>query len=387
MRNDSTTDCDYLLAGGGLQNCLIALLLLHRQPECRVTLVEQESALCGNHTWSFHLADIPPEARAALEPVLDFTWDHYTVKFPGMQRRVDCPYGSILSERLAAAVRARIEAAPNARLVLNTPIAAVDADRIVLGNGRVLYGRTVIDARGLPPHQPVKSTGYQKFVGLELRLAAPFPLRGPVLMDAEVPQEDGFRFFYVLPFESDCVLVEDTRFSDSPDLDIARLRAEVLRYAGGLGLDVHEILREESGVLPMPWSARRVWPAAPPLLAGYRGGFLHPATGYSFPLAVRLALHIADRAPEPPFDAGWAGFMRRHRAQYRFATWLNLLLFRAYPPARRYHIFQRFYTLPEDVIERFYRLEMTRWDQARFFLGRPPRGLSLRRLLEGAPES
>jgi lycopene beta-cyclase len=104
-------------------------------------------------------------------------------------------------------------------------------------------------------------------------------------------------------------------------------------------------------------------------------------------VALRLARHIADRAPETPFDATWPEFLRAHQQQYRFAAFLNRLLFTAYMPAQRYHIFQRFYHLPEPVIERFYRLEMTGRDKARIFLGRPPRGFSFRRLLEGAPKS
>ena len=143
----------------------------------------------------------------------------------------------------------------------------------------------------------------------------------------------------------------------------------------------------ESGVLPMPYSTKPDWTRSNPLTAGYAGGFLHPATGYSFPVAVRLAQYIADRAPSPTLGEDWTAFLGKHQQQYRFASFLNRLLFTAYPPDQRFHVFQRFYHLPEAVIERFYRLEMTRRDRARIFIGRPPRGFSFRRLLEGAPKS
>ena len=43
-------------------------------------------------------------------------------------------------------------------------------------------------------------------------------------MDATVPQRDGFRFVYTLPFAPDRVLIEDTYYSDGLDLDPAALR-------------------------------------------------------------------------------------------------------------------------------------------------------------------
>lgn len=378
---------DYLLVGGGLQNGLLALLLLHRDPHARISLIEQAATLGGNHTWSFHQSDVPADCAEALAPLIQYTWDRYDVCFPSLRRTVRCGYASILSEHLHAVLMARFAAAPNAELRLNTTVDAVAHDSVTLANGTVLRGHTVIDARGRGAGTVDGGTGYQKFVGLDLQLERPGPFTHPVLMDARVQQRDGFRFFYVLPFAPDRVLVEDTRFSDRPNLDVAELRHAVLRYAEEQGLAIREILRTEQGVLPMPWSASPACAVSPPLVAGYAGGFLHPATGYSFPVALRLARHIADRAPETPFDAAWPEFLRAHQQQYRFAAFLNRLLFTAYAPAQRYHIIQRFYHLPEPVIERFYRLDMTGRDKARIFLGRPPRGFSFRRLLEGAPKS
>lgn len=378
---------DYLLVGGGLQNCLIALLLLHRDPDTRMSLLERGPVLGGNHTWSFHLADVPDGCQEALAPAIQYTWEAYDVLFPALRRTVRCGYGTILSDHLHKLLVEHFAAAPNAHLMLNTPVNAVKANQVRLEDGAVLYGRTVIDARGVRASDVESGAGYQKFVGLELELERPGPYFHPVLMDARVPQIGGFRFFYVLPFSPKRVLVEDTRFSDEPSLDVEGLRRAVLDYAKEKGLAVKDVVRMESGVLPMPYATKRDWPSMAPLQAGYAGGFLHPATGYSFPVALRLAQLIADKAPAPPTDSEWANFLRKHQQQYRFASFLNRLLFTAYAPEQRFHIFQRFYHLSEPVIERFYRLEMTGRDRARIFLGRPPRGFSFRRLLEGAPKS
>jgi len=378
---------DYLLVGGGLQNCLIALFLLARAPETRITLVERGGALGGNHTWSFHAEDIPESYREILAPAVHRMWDSYDVFFPGLERRVWCAYGTMLSSDMDSLLQERFAACAHARLVLGQAVASVADGRVTLHSGEVLHGRHVIDGRGADKKPNTGGKGYQKFVGLELQLRNPCPHDVPLLMDARVPQVDGFRFFYVLPFAPDRVLVEDTRFSNNADLDIPAMQQAVLHYVAEKGLGVREILRTEYGVLPMPYTVPATWPGSMPLDVGYRGGFFHPATGYSVPIAARIAAHIADRAPDSPLNGGWHELVDAHRQQYRFATFLNRLLFTACKPEFRYTVFERFYRLPESAIGRFYRMEMSVGDKARMFLGRPPRGFSLRHLFEGAPLS
>ena len=60
---------DYLLIGGGLQNALIALAVLTRDPEARVCLVERGATLGGNHLWCFHGLDLSEAGQALLEHV------------------------------------------------------------------------------------------------------------------------------------------------------------------------------------------------------------------------------------------------------------------------------------------------------------------------------
>ena len=78
----------------------------------------------------------------------------------------------------------------------------------------------VIDGRGEPGGAHL-DIAFQKFLGLFIRLAEPHGLTGPILMDATVKQEDGYRFIYTLPFSETDVLVEDTYYADDPDLENA----------------------------------------------------------------------------------------------------------------------------------------------------------------------
>lgn len=347
-------------------------------------MIERGEAPGGNHTWCFHAGDIREEARAWLDPLVVCRWDDgYDVAFPDLARHVRSPYALVSSERMAERVTRALDV-PGSRLVTRATATEIAPDRVTYqdadGASHTIEAAAVIDARG-PDRSAERDCGWQKFVGHELALAAPHGLERPILMDATVPQTDGFRFFYVLPIAPDRVLVEDTYFSDRPYLDVSELRAEIAAYVARRGWTVTSLVREEVGVLPLPWRAAPPSPSAP-LVAGYAGGWFHPVTGYSFPIAARLAQLVAAHSPQELFGPALASLSADHARQLRFALKLNHMLFRWFPPDQRYHVLERFYRrLPEASVRRFYALELTGLDRARILVGRPPRGLSWRAAL------
>ena len=368
---------EYVLVGGGLQNALIAMALLDRERPPAIALVERGERLGGNHTWCFHAGDVPAGAGRWIDPLVAHSWEGHEVLFPTLRRRIAARYAAITSDRLDQVVRQRL--GPGA-LHLARAARSVEAHRVVLEDGEVLMGRVVIDARG-PAENGGGGCGYQKFLGVEIALEREHGLEMPVLMDATVAQIDGFRFVYVLPLAADRLLVEDTYFSDGAALDREALRERALAYARSRGFGRGEVVREEAGVLPMPWRGDGLpRPAAGgPLAAGYQGGWFHPATGYSFPVAARLAALIG--AVDSAALLGGAELARLAasvRRQATFARQLNRFLFRWCAPAERWQILERFYRLPDELVLRFYALDLQPQDMARILLGRPPRGLSLR---------
>jgi lycopene beta-cyclase len=369
-----------ILVGGGLQSALIALAVLQRHPHARLALVEREHALGGVHTWSFHAGDLGEAMARVVEPLVVRRWPGYEVAFPGLARRLEQPYASISSGRLAEVVEAALARAPNARLVRGVAATHLHAHGVQLATGEWLAGTQVIDARG---PEAGAAQAFQKFVGLELELMEAPARERPVVMDATVAQHDGFRFVYTLPLAAERWLIEDTYYSDSPALDEPLLTRRVLDYARAQGLRVSRVLRTERGVLPLPLELPP--PALPgdagALVAGYRGGWFHPTTGYSLPCAARLAELVADSWPAAPAPERLAALQGEQREQARFATLLNRLLFRACAPEQRWRVLERFYRLPEPSIARFYALQTTRADRARILLGAPPRGVSLGRAL------
>ncbi|MCG8416845.1 MAG: lycopene beta-cyclase CrtY [Proteobacteria bacterium] len=374
---------DYILVGGGLQNSLIAMALLVRRPEVRLALVERRGVLGGNHIWCFHSDDVSERAGTFVDPLIAHRWPGYEIRFPGLGRVLDTPYAAVTCERLHRVVTERLSERPGCSLFLHCEVKDLAGREVFLADGRQLRGRAVIDARGPRASYPAGTTGYQKFLGCEFILAAGHELARPVIMDATVEQgEDGYRFFYVLPLARDRVLIEETHFSDTPSLANDQLRHNVTGYAEQMGLRVSGIAREETGILPMPWQGQVELPAPDgPMVAGYRGGWFHPATGYSFPVAVRLADHVSSTTPDELIGAGFLELVAEQNRQASYCYKLNKMMFGWFPPDQRYNVFKRFYRLPEATIRRFYALALTRGDRLRILMGLPPRGLSIRKAL------
>lgn len=379
MKRPPHPELDYLLVGGGLQSVLLALAILERTPGARLLLLERGKRLGGNHTWCCHAADVPEDARAWFAPLVVARHSRYDVHFPGRTRRLNEPYLALTSERLHDVAEARLAAAPAASWVRGD-VVGVARDEVVMSDGSRFGARLVIDARG-PDAAVGDVRHFQKFVGLELSVRPESVPDAPTLMDARVPQHDGFRFMYVVPLARDRVLVEDTYYSDSPVLDVPALELGVLAHASQVGLDVSFVARREHGVLPLPLRSPALASEEGPLRAGYAGGYFHPTTGYSLPFALAFARHVASRQPEEVRDAEFITAQRRLARQQRYACWLNRLLFTGFSPEDRHHVLERFYGLPEGTIRRFYALSLTPLDRARILCGRPPRGFSPRRLL------
>jgi lycopene beta-cyclase len=352
---------DVVLVGGGLASGLAALALRRRRPELRLALVEASDRIGGNHTWSFHDSDVDDDGRALLAPLVSRRWPAVRAAFPDHQRILPTGYSSIRSPDLDAAVRQAV-----GTVILGARARAVTPGRVELDDGRSLEAPLIVDARG--PRTCDESAAFQKFVGLEVTLDRDWPEDLPTVMDATVPQHDGYRFFYVLPFTRRRVLVEETFYSDGPALPDHGIAA----FLAERGLCMTSVVREERGVLPLPLTAFRLPPLGSPLRLGYQGGWLHPTTGFSLPVATAVAGALAGGG-----IAAVAALYRRLSPAIRFCLGLNRLLFRAVPADRRWSVFSRFYRLPRPTIERFYALAPSAADRARLLCGRPPAGLSL----------
>ncbi len=365
-------DADVILVGGGLANCLIAIRLKARSPQLRLVLLEQGASLGGNHTWSFHGSDISASQLEWLRPLIAASWTSHEIIFPTRRRTLPGSYHTIFSEQLNEQVCAKLGDA----VWTDCSVAEVASEQVTLADGRELRAKTVIDGRGDPGSRDL-DVRFQKFFGLMVELESPCGLDAPILMDARLPQEDGFRFMYSLPFSPTQLLIEDTRYSDTPTLAVESMRKAIYAYAEARGWRIVKVLREEQGALPvvLDGDLKAFWAASPGLpRSGIRAGLFHYTTGYSLPEAVRLA---DDLAGWDNLDSATLAKVIRARS---FRLWrkglyfrlLNRMLYLASAPEDRYRMLEYFYRLPANTINRFYAGSLTNLDKLRIVTGKPP---------------
>jgi lycopene beta-cyclase len=368
---------DFIFLGGGLAGGLCALALATRRPDLKLLVVEAGATLGGNHLWSFFDSDIAIADRWLVEPLIVHRWPGYEVRFPAYTRKFDEPYQSIESERFDAVVRAALPGGA----VVQGQVEGVDGTTVTLADGRSFDGGRIVDTRGAGDLSKI-GCGWQKFVGQTLKLSKPHGLARPVIMDASVEQLDGYRFVYLLPFSEHEVFVEDTYYSDTPDLDVEQIERRIADYARQMNWEFEPSERQETGVLPVVTGGafENYWPASDSLdRGGVRAGLFQPLTSYSLPDAVRFASGLA---ADPTLDI--REYAADHWRRGRFNRLLTRMLFRAAKPAERYRVLQRFYSLPESLIARFYAGRSTLGDKARVLIGKPPIpiGRAVRAILE-----
>jgi lycopene beta-cyclase len=385
------TSPSLVIVGGGLAGGLAALALADEGRGSSVALVESGGTLGGDagHTWSCHESDLDGDVRGLVTPLVAHRWPEQIVRFPGRERRLDTGYLTVTGERFARLVRERLERA-GARVLLGARAVDVGERYVRLADGRALEGDIVLDARGPERHAvPGARGGFQKFVGLEVALKDDGPWQLPVVMDASVEQNEGFRFVYVLPFSRRHVLVEDTVYAEDGRVDIDAYARRVAAYVEAHGARIDRVLRREVGVLPLPLDDERrpERGRGGPLPIGYRGGFFHGVTGYSLPEAARVARAVARTRSREDASRALAALARARAGQRRFQRLLARLLFRALPAPKRWTALERFYRLPDETIARFYASRSTAFDRARVLVGRPPAGFSWRGLLSAVREA
>lgn len=366
--------CDVAIVGAGLAGGMIALALKRKHPELDIRLIDASDRIGGNHLWSFFASDVAEGHRWIVAPLISYGWKSYDVAFPGHARTLESAYYSIESDRLDMVVRAHL---PADALMLGRKVLGASPTAVVLADGDRVQARGVIDCRGTGD-LGLLDLGWQKFLGREFSLAEPHDLARPVVMDATVEQIDGYRFVYVLPFAATRMFVEDTYYSDTPDVDAKLLGGRIDDYVQRRGWQTERMVREEAGVLPVAMGGdfEEYWRSGgnKTAKAGMRAGLFHPTTGYSLPDAIRTAALIANTT-----DLGGAalhdlthGFARSTWRRRGFYRMLDKMLFKAAEPAERYRILERFYRLSPQLIGRFYAGRSSMTDMARILSGKPP---------------
>ena len=368
-----------VILGAGLSGLLTAWRCLELNPKLKITLIDANSEIAGDHTWSFNLNDIDTELQKWVRPFIAHQWDAYDVKFPTRQRTLNITYCTGNSETLKSCVRPLIDSG-RLSLKLNSRVQDIGEDIVFLEGGEEIQSALILDARGFEPN-PERYLGYQKFVGHVIRTKQPHGVERPIIMDATVPQLGGYRFVYCLPYSDTELLVEDTYYTDGADMKSQEVDARIRDYIESqLNITSYEVARRETGILPITIAIKPDVYA--PMSIGIRGGYYHAVTGYSFPDAAKVADKLAhqilslvnggQKITNRNLQVAMQNMQREHYSAERFFRLLNRMLFRAAKPQERYMVLQRFYGLGEGLIERFYAGDLTWRDKVRILIGKPP---------------
>jgi lycopene beta-cyclase len=373
-------DYDLVFAGCGLASGLSAYLIRKERPKARILVLDAGRPEDWDQTWSFQtvpgrLNETGSEVFQApdqswLAPFLSGYWPRYEVQFPGRHRVMNLPYASLryrdfiqqLKKGLGSSYRSGIW------------IGKVEPETVTLRDGTEIRARCVVDARGWESAAAGSMSGFQKFVGLQLQLKNAHGLQHPILMDATVPQDDGFRFMYVLPWTADSVLIEDTHYSRDPAVDFELYQKEILNYAQAKSWTVERILGSEQGSLPIPlFGQEKPETGATPTI-GVRAGLFHPTTGYSIYEAIMIAECLARESSWVAADISkkLTQLTDERWRQHEFYRRLNNMMFLASADDQRYRVLEKFYEHEEGLVARFYAGLTSARDKLAILSGKPP---------------
>ena len=344
-----------IIIGGGIWGSLLAIRLKALHPEIEFELHEPREDLGDGLSFSFHRSDISPEHFELLRPLLSYQWSGFSVEFPGFSKTFEDPYCFLHHRDLAIHLKKLI---PEKNLILQSEINLEEARQ---------RGAFVIDTR---PLGYFKAIGYQKSLGLHLRVEENHSFNRPMTVDARVEQKDSFRFLQFLPLRPGEILVKDTRYSARPSLYSEYFEEDILRDCVLRGLSVKDVLHREQEFRKIP-GERFVAENSQRVIR--LEGFYHDLTGDTLPDALRLI----ERMVKTSFRYGELkevirNYHSERESKKRIIRSLNAFMYeQSSPCSERYLYLRSLYQLPRRIREKFYAGDLEVRDLLLALLQRP----------------
>jgi lycopene beta-cyclase len=276
---------ELVILGGGLAGLSLAARLADMPQLGRLCVIEPRRGYTDDRSFSFWAED-----RSTWSSRAYHRWDEWQFACLGgeslTRRAAGWRYVYLRSKDVYDEALGRLSASPHIELRLGSRVEQVltaHGGFEVRTDSGSLRARHVVDTRPPPASRLLRSQMFQCFVGRELLLhdARLDPQKLELMTDMR-SDAHGFVFSYVLPFSTDRVLVEATRFSSRP-LDFDLLAADLDRLVARRGWQRATALRTEQAVLPMglpPIADDERVPGV--CYAGTTAGALRAASGYGF---------------------------------------------------------------------------------------------------------
>jgi len=364
---------DILVIGGQLAGALATLALVQRRPDLRVLLLETGDAPDPGAAWTCLIDEIDPADRWLVEPFAK-TWRRYEVRMPRYRRNLSLPVMTLTAKALAAALAEHVPA--DARI--SGEVVALDAGGVRLADGRDIRARAVIDARA-GTAWPHLQGGWLVSFSQVLGLARTHDIQRPVLIDARVPQRNGFRMMRFVPLGKDRLQASDCYYIETPQIPVKLMRGRLEEYCRFCNWSVESA--EGGGVSVLPVFSEGDFEAfSDEVLAGDvarigpAAGLVQPLTAHELPVAVRIACRLAEQQ-----DCNGPALAQACRewsaAHWRAGKWhrsLVRLMYGAATSKRRYKILERVYRLDHELVRAIHASRPRWWGRVRTFLGKPP---------------
>jgi lycopene beta-cyclase len=296
-RMSLTNHFDIIIAGAGSAG-LSLLREIQESPSLKgqqILLIDKEFNPEINKTWCFW-----EEPDKLVQSLIHHTWERLEVRTSGhvsRERLKEFKYHCVKSKDYLSELYTRAKEDPRVHLLESgiKGFSSEDEFGIVETDGGKFEAPLVFQSvLRNPVHDPdlgVETVLIQHFLGWEIETEQPLFDPGlATLMDFDIPQDQGFSFFYTLPFSENHALVEYTLFSGEM-LSKKQYENEIRNYLSkrlNLSEKEYKIRQTEFGAIPMEGREHPDWHCPHVYNIGSAGGITKPTTGYTF---IRIQKH------------------------------------------------------------------------------------------------
>ena len=294
------TELDIAIIGGGSAGISLATQLKN----CSAVVVEPRTPEDRDCSWALWAK---PSQQQHLAPAIKGSWQQWRLVDHQTEVRHQTSQYSYTSLSAAAYISMCENQLPANVKLIRAPAENIQprgSGGLFSASGQLYSAAQLYDSR---PANMAPQALKQHFVGWEIRTKS--PINDPqiaTLMDFRVDQSRGLHFIYVLPFSDRQLLIESTMISTHLE-DKDWYRQAMTQWLEQQGIEIDEIVREETGVIAMD--------ATTPIDSaiagiGAAGGAVRLSSGYAFSniqvQIARLAQNISagDYSVPAPISSG-----------------------------------------------------------------------------------
>lgn len=277
-----------IIAGAGMSGLSLLRLLAKAGFKGKILLIDKEKKNTNDRTWSFWQSD--KDAHLIDESVVFKVWENtWFVSRTGKQIALDMgqfKYKMIRSQNYYKHCYDQTAKYLNCEIIFENieNIEQKQGFAILKTKNNTYFAPLIFDSIRPFPKERKFNNHYllQHFMGKFVRFdTSVLNPDKPYIMDFSIPQHNECRFMYVLPFSETEAMIEFTIFSDAL-LHNHEYETQISEYINNRFGTSWQILETEFGIIPMTDESAKEFVSPNIIAIGASGGYINPATGYTF---------------------------------------------------------------------------------------------------------